>query len=68
MWSLVIEKDMFSLFRGQPSLLDTTQALRYRQAILESGSGKPAGEMVVDFLGREHGFEAFQNWLHEASE
>ncbi len=68
MWSLVIEKDIFSLFRGQPSLLDTTQALRYRQAILESGSGKPAGEMVVDFLGREHGFEAFQNWLHEASE
>lgn len=65
MWSLVIEKDMFSLFRDQRSLLEATQALKYRQAILERGSSKPAAEMVVDFLGREQGFDAFQDWLHE---
>ncbi len=67
MWSQVIEKDLFSLFNEQSSLMDPAQALRYRQAILEQGSNKPAAEMVIDFLGREQGFEAFQDWLNEGT-
>ncbi len=65
MWSLVIEKDMFGLFKEQDSLLDPAQALRYRRSILEPGSGKPASDLLRDFLGREQGFQAFEEWLNE---
>ncbi len=65
MWSLVIEKDMFDLFRSRGSLLDPEQTVRYRRSILEPGSSKPAGQLVREFLGREQAFQAFEEWLNE---
>jgi thimet oligopeptidase len=64
MWSLVIAKDLFSLFKGQGSLLDTSQSRRYRETILEPGSALPAAEMVKRFLGREPSFDPFEEWLN----
>jgi thimet oligopeptidase len=62
MWSLVIAKDLFGPFRAA-GLMDPAVARRYRKAILEPGGSKPAAELVKDFLGRPHGFEAFEAWL-----
>jgi thimet oligopeptidase len=63
MWSLVIAKDLFVPFR-QAGLMDAAVARRYRRAILEAGGSKPAAELVKDFLGRPHGFEAYEAWLN----
>ncbi|HTN51434.1 MAG TPA: M3 family metallopeptidase, partial [Anaeromyxobacter sp.] len=62
MWSLVIAKDLFGPFRAA-GLLDPAPARRYRKAVLEPGGSKPAAELVKDFLGRPHGFEAYAAWL-----
>jgi Zn-dependent oligopeptidase len=63
MWSLVIAKDLFGPFRAA-GLMDPGVARRYRKAILEPGGSKPAAELVKDFLGRPHAFEAFEAWLN----
>ncbi len=62
MWSLVIAKDLFGPFRDA-GLLDPAPARRYRRAILEPGGSRPAAELVRDFLGRPHAFDAFAAWL-----
>ncbi|ABC80173.1 M3 family metallopeptidase [Anaeromyxobacter dehalogenans] len=62
MWSLVIAKDLFGPFR-EAGLLDPAPARRYRKAVLEPGGSKPAAELVKDFLGRPHAFDAFAAWL-----
>jgi thimet oligopeptidase len=62
MWSLVIAKDLFGPFRAA-GLLDPAPARRYRRAILEPGGSRPAAELVRDFLGRPHSFDAFAAWL-----
>ncbi len=62
MWSLVIAKDLFGPFRAA-GLMDPGVARRYRRAILEPGGSKPAADLVKDFLGRPHAFEAFERWL-----
>jgi len=64
MWSLVIAKDLFGVFQAR-GLLDPEPARRYRRAILEPGGSRPAAELVRDFLGRPHGFEAFEAWLDQ---
>jgi thimet oligopeptidase len=61
LWSLVIAKDLFTVFREEGLLSDA--ARRYRRAILEPGGSRKAAELVKDFLGRPHGFEAFRAWL-----
>jgi thimet oligopeptidase len=63
MWSLVIAKDLFGPFRAA-GLMSPEPARRYRRAILEAGGSKPAAELVKDFLGRPHSFEAFEQWLN----
>jgi len=63
MWSLVIAKDLFGPFRAA-GLMDPGVARRYRRAILEPGGSKPAADLVKDFLGRPHGFEAYEAWLN----
>jgi thimet oligopeptidase len=63
MWSLVIAKDLFGPFR-RAGLMDPGVARRYREAILEAGGSKPAAELVKDFLGRPHSFDAFEEWLN----
>jgi thimet oligopeptidase len=62
MWSLVIAKDLFSVFK-RDGLLDPSVATRYRRAVLEPGGTKPAAELVRDFLGREYDFGAYREWL-----
>jgi len=62
MWSLVIAKDLFSVFKAE-GLLNPAPARRYRKAILEAGGSKPAAELVRDFLGRPYDFGAYQQWL-----
>jgi thimet oligopeptidase len=62
MWSLVIAKDLFSVFKRE-GLLNPAPAKRYRRAILEAGGSKPAAELVRDFLGRPYDFSAYQQWL-----
>jgi thimet oligopeptidase len=63
MWSLVIAKDLFSVFQ-RAGLLDAGAAGRYRRAVLEPGGSKPAAELVRDFLGRPYGFDAYERWLN----
>jgi thimet oligopeptidase len=62
MWSLVIAKDLLGEFE-RSGLMDAATARRYRAAVLEAGGSKPAAELVKDFLGRPHGFEAWTRWL-----
>ncbi|HVE85840.1 MAG TPA: M3 family metallopeptidase, partial [Myxococcales bacterium] len=65
MWSLVIAKDLFTAFKRE-GLLSAGVAGRYRRAILEPGGSKEAAELVKDFLGREYGFAAYEEWLNAA--
>jgi len=62
MWSLVIAKDMFTVFRAE-GLLNPATAARYRDAVLEPGGSKPAAELVRDFLKRPYNFSAYEAWL-----
>ena len=64
MWSLVIAKDLFSVFRHD-GLLNTDVARRYRQKVLEPGGSKDAADLVHDFLGRDFSFDSFATWLNE---
>ena len=61
LWSLVIAKDLFTVFKREGLL--SGAARRYRRAVLEPGGSRRAAELVEDFLGRPHGFEAFRAWL-----
>jgi thimet oligopeptidase len=62
MWSLVIAKDLFSVFQEE-GLLAEGPARRYRKAVLEPGGSKPAAALVRDFLGRDASFAPFERWL-----
>ena len=58
MWSLVIAKDMFTVFNKQ-GLMSPEAARLYRRTVLEPGGSKPAAELVKDFLGRPYTFDAY---------
>ena len=62
MWSLVISKDMFSVF-DKENLLDPKIAKRYRDVVLAPGGTRPARDLVHDFLKRDYDFKAFDAWL-----
>jgi thimet oligopeptidase len=66
MWSLVIAKDLFSRFEGE-NLMAPDVARRYRERILESGSSKPAADLVKDFLGRSFDAKAWERWFNGES-
>ncbi|HZH02164.1 MAG TPA: M3 family metallopeptidase [Myxococcaceae bacterium] len=63
MWSLVIAKDLLTVFK-QEGLMNPEPAQRYRRAILEPGGSKDAAVLVHDFLGRDYGFQAYEEWLN----
>jgi thimet oligopeptidase len=63
MWSLVIAKDLFTVF-SREGLLNAETATRYRRAVLEPGGSKPAADLVNDFLGRPYSFEAYREWIN----
>jgi thimet oligopeptidase len=62
MWSLVIAKDLFTVF-AREGLLSQATAARYRDAVLAPGGSAPAAELVERFLGRPYDFAAYQAWL-----
>lgn len=66
LWSLVIAKDMYSVF-DPDNMLEPKTAMRYRDSILNPGGTKDAKDLVKDFLGRAYSFEAFQNWLNSGA-
>ena len=47
------------------SLDDGPAAMRYRRSVLEPGGSRPGNLLVLDFLGREHSFDAFEQWVGE---
>jgi len=63
MWSLVIAKDMLTVFKHD-GMVNPEAAARYRHAVLEPGGSKPAATLVTDFLGRPYGFKAYEDWLN----
>ncbi|MCZ6793256.1 MAG: Zn-dependent oligopeptidase [Planctomycetota bacterium] len=65
MWSLVIEKDIFSRFE-EHGVMCPEIAARYRRCILAVGGSKDAAELVRDFLGRDYSFRAYERWLDGA--
>jgi len=60
----VIAVDFFAQFDAK-NLLAGPTALRYRKAVLEPGSSKPAAELVKDFLGRPQNMDALKKWIGE---
>lgn len=63
MWSLVIAKDMFTVF-NRAGLMNREAASRYRARVLEPGGSRPAADLVRDFLDRPYSFTAFEAWLN----
>lgn len=63
MWSLVIAKDMFTVF-NRAGLMNRDAALRYRSRVLEPGGSQPAADLVRHFLDRPYSFTAFEDWLN----
>jgi thimet oligopeptidase len=39
--------------------------MRYRRSVLEPGAGKPAAELVKDFLGRPQQMNAIKEWMNQ---
>lgn len=60
-WSLVIAKDLFTLFEGKE--LDPAPMKRYRQIVLEQGAMKDASVLVEEILGRPYNLDAYRKWL-----
>lgn len=61
MWSLVISKDLWQVFRDAP--FDMNLARKYRASVLAPGGARDAGDLVRDFLGREYSMEGWEDWL-----
>jgi Zn-dependent oligopeptidase len=61
-WSQVISKDLWGAFDPKRPF-DRRPAIRYRDLVLRPGGGKPADQLVRDFLGRPFGFESWRRWL-----
>jgi len=66
MWSLVIAKDLFTPFASK-GVFDRGTADRYRERVLAMGGGKPAADLVADFLGRPYDFKAYEAWLDKGA-
>jgi thimet oligopeptidase len=63
MWSLVIAKDLFTVFQDK-GLMNPEPAQAYRRTVLEPGGSKDAVILVKDFLGRDYDFRAYEQWLN----
>lgn len=67
MWSLVIAKDLFSVFEApqlKDGLCNQEVAQKYRRLVLEPGGARDAAQLISDFLGRDFAFDAFDRWLN----
>jgi thimet oligopeptidase len=63
-WSLVVAKDLFTAF-DPDRLLEPEVPARYRREVLEPGGSAPAADLVRNFLGRDHTFDAYRSWLEQ---
>jgi thimet oligopeptidase len=63
MWSGVMAKDAFSVFR-EKGLLDRDTAARFRRSVLDSRGTRPAADQMQEFLGRPYSIKAFEDWLN----
>jgi len=66
MWSLVIAKDLFTVFQKE-GMLSPAPAKAYRHAVLEPGGSDDAARLVHAFLGRDYDFTAYEAWLNKAA-
>ena len=66
MWSLVIAKDLFTVFQSK-GMLDPAPAQAYRREVLEPGGSADAAKLVHAFLGRDYDFRAYEEWLNRAA-
>jgi thimet oligopeptidase len=64
-WSLAIASDLLTRFEAE-GMRNIETAGAYREKILEPGGGKPAAELVTDFLGREISFKPYADRLSGA--
>ena len=62
MWSLVIAKDLLTVFQAH-GLMDPATDKRYRDTILVPGGTRDARDLVQAFLGRPYDFKAYEAWL-----
>lgn len=58
LWSKVYAEDMYGRFESE-GLLNAVLGRRYRETILEPGSGREELDLLRDFLGREPNDQAF---------
>jgi thimet oligopeptidase len=63
MWSVVIAKDLLSVFQDK-GMLDSGTARKLRDTVLGQGGVKDAALLVKDFLGRDYEFGAYERWLN----
>ncbi|WP_338864125.1 M3 family metallopeptidase [Myxococcus stipitatus] len=66
MWSMVIAKDLFTVFQTK-GMLSPEPAKAYRRAVLEPGGSDDAARLVHAFLGRDYDFAAYEAWLNKAA-
>lgn len=57
---------MFSEFSKDGDLSNKEVALRYRKHILKRGGSEDAEHMIVGFMGRNYGIDAFKAWVSSA--
>jgi thimet oligopeptidase len=63
MWSLALVYDIMTAF-DKNNMMDPVPAKRFRDLVLKQGGAVNATEMLQEFLGRPHSFDAFKNWLN----
>jgi len=61
-WSLVIAKDLETEFQKH-GYLDLATYVKSRKTVIQAGGSKRASELVKDFLGRPHDFDAYRAYL-----
>jgi thimet oligopeptidase len=66
LWSQVIAKDLFSQF-DRTRMLEPAVATRYRKTVLAPGGSRPAEKLVRDFLKRDFGYKAFEEYVRAGS-
>ena len=63
MWSLVIAKDLFTVFARDGLLVRPRPPTATADTVLAPGGSAPAADLVENFLGRPYDFAAYQAWL-----
>lgn len=58
LWAEVIEKDLFTPFRGNGGIFGPAGP-RYRATVLANGNRRPIAEVIAEFLGRPYNDAAF---------